>query len=146
MIHIRHCSENDMVELAQLFTLAFGEPPYRERWTVEAAAAYLTKFLEMDPGSCFIATGGSEIVGAIFGYTYPWRSGVNYFIQELFVHERRRREGIGRQLVRHVVRQHGKSAAVSLIANERSQAARFYESLGLQQHKTYKFYCGMVRT
>lgn len=134
-----------MRELAQLFTLVFSEPPYRERWSIEEAAAYLTRFLEMDPSGCFIASDGDAIAGAILGYTYPWRSIPNYFIQELFVERTRRGEGIGRQLVHHVVAQHGKSAGISLIANEESQAARFYESLGLRQHETNRFYFGTVR-
>ena len=83
MIEIRQCGGNDLRGMAQLFALVFAEPPYREHWSIEEAAAYLTRFLEMDPSSCFVATDGDAIVGAILGYTYPWRSAPNYFIQEL---------------------------------------------------------------
>lgn len=146
MINIRLCTREDLHKLAALFTRVFNEPPYLEHWSIPQAAAYLGRFLDIDPNGCLIAIDDRETVGAIIGYTYSWRSELNYFVQELFVHQGRRKEGIGRRLVHHAILQHGKSATVSLIANERSKAARFYESLGLQQHKTYKFYCGTVRT
>ncbi|MBN1343331.1 MAG: hypothetical protein JXQ73_11660, partial [Phycisphaerae bacterium] len=52
--------------------------------------------------------------------------------------------GVGSSLIRSAVRQFGPETSVSLIANEASPAARFYESLGLAQHRFYKFYCGQV--
>ena len=35
---------------------------------------------------------------------------------------------------------------MSLIANEATPAAAFYEELGLRQHRYYKFYCGTAKT
>ena len=35
---------------------------------------------------------------------------------------------------------------MSLIANEATPAASFYEEFGLRQHRYYKFYCGTVKT
>lgn len=146
MIVIRQCSEDSLAELAQLYTAVFSEPPYTERWSIEHATAYLARFMEMDPGGCLAATDGGVIVGAIFGYTYPWQSEPNYSIQELFVRAGRRGDGIGRQLIHHVVRQHGGNMGVALITDERTQAVSFYEGLGLRRHKTNRFYCGTITT
>ena len=146
MIEIRQCIEGDLAELAELFITVFSEPPYTERWSTEQAMAYLARFMGMDPGSCLVAADGELIVGAILGYTYPWQSEPNYAIQELFVREGRRGEGIGKQLVYHVVRQHGGSLGVSLITDETTPAVGFYEGLGLRRHATNRFYCGTVKT
>ena len=61
--------------------------------------------------------------------------------------DHRRRSGHGRRLVRHLLDKIGESkVSMSLIANEATPAAAFYEELGLRQHRYYKFYCGTVKT
>ena len=66
-------------------------------------------------------------------------------MQELFVEADRRRSGHGRKLVRHLLDGLGESGtSMSLIANEATPAAAFYQELGLRQHRYYKFYCGTV--
>ena len=103
--------------------------------------------LEFDPEHCLLALNEDDVIGAIFGYCYPWQDRINYYMQELFVDPDQRRSGHGRRLVRHLLDKLGESdVSISLIANEATPAAAFYEEFGLRQHRYYKFYCGTVKT
>ena len=100
------------------------------------------------PSIAFVALEkNNDVIGAMFGYCYPWQDRINYYMQELFIESDRRRSGHGRRLVRHLLDKLGESdVSMSLIANEATPAAAFYEELGLRQHRYYKFYCGTVKT
>lgn len=92
---IRPIAREDLEDCARLFVEVFAEPPYRESWSASRALAYLDRFWSFDPDHCLLALDGEEVIGALFGYRYPWRDRVNYYIQELFVRAGRRRSGHG---------------------------------------------------
>ena len=142
---IRPIAREDLEDCARLFVEVFAEPPYGETWSVSRAREYLDRFWRFDPDRCLLTLEGEEVFGALFGYCYPWRDRVNYYIQELFVRADRRRSGHGRGLIRHLLDTLGNTeASISLIANEATPAAAFYEELGLRQHRYFKFYAGRV--
>ena len=121
----------------------FAETPYNESWSVPRALDYLDRFWRFDPDHCLLACDGEDVIGAMFGYCYPLRNRINYYIQELFVDSGRRRSGHGRRLVRHLLDTLGDAkVSISLIANEATPAAAFYEELGLRQHRYFKLYVG----
>ncbi|MBN1219171.1 MAG: GNAT family N-acetyltransferase [Anaerolineae bacterium] len=144
-MNVRRCLTDDLKACAALFAEVFAEPPYFELWRVQDACAYLKRFWQISPDECFVATKGSEIEGAIFGYSYPWQNRRNYFVHELYVRQIRRKSGVGRLLLEYAVENAGPGTTVSLIANERTGAAKFYEALGLFQHPYYKFYSGTIQ-
>jgi ribosomal protein S18 acetylase RimI-like enzyme len=143
---IRQCDDSDLAACAKLFLSVFAEPPYEEHWEYGEAVEYLGKFLAFDPDNCYVAVADGAAIGMVLGYRYPWRSRTEYHIQELFVACEHRRRGIGRGLVEQVVRGLGGDVLVALVANERTEAARFYEALGITPHPEYRFYCGRLRT
>ena len=142
---IRAVTSEDLISCARLFMKVFSEWPYEESWDVDQAYDYLDRFWRFDPEHCLVALDKDEVIGAMFGYCYPWQNRINYYMQELFVEAGRRRSGHGRKLVRHLLDRLGDSdTSMSLIANEATPAAAFYQELGLRQHRYYKFYCGTV--
>ena len=142
---IRAATSEDMIACAGLFVKVFSEWPYEESWTIAQAHHYLDRFWRFDPEHCLVALDKDEVIGAMFGYCYPWQNRINYYMQELFVEADRRRSGHGRKLVRHLLDGLGESdTSMSLIANEATPAAAFYQELGLRQHRYYKFYCGTM--
>ena len=84
--------------------------------------------------------------GVLIGYSYPWKEGITYHIQELYVSPSVRRQGVAGALVRHAMSalQAEGDVSVCLIANQQATAAHFYEHLGLSQHPYYKFYSGRL--
>ena len=144
---IRTITSEDLRDCARLFVKVFSEWPYEESWSVTQAHHYLSRFWKFDPEHCLLVLEKDDLIGAMFGYCYPWQDRINYYMQELFIESDRRRSGHGRRLVLHLLDKIGESnVSMSLIANEATPAAAFYEELGLRQHRYYKFYCGTVKT
>ena len=141
---IRPIGSADLLACARLFVRVFSESPYEESWSVFRAHKYLGRFWAFDPEHCFLVHENDVVIAAMFGYCSPGRRGIDYTMRELFVDADRRRSGHGRKLVRHLLSKLGDRVSVSLIANEKSTAASFYEDLGLRQHECYKFYCGTL--
>lgn len=146
MTEILPCRDGDLRECALLLQAVYAEPPYGENWSPEEAFAYLHTFHGMDSSGCYVAREDDQIIGALFGYSYPWCAGVNLFVQELFVRAEFRGKGIGKRLVLHAVSSLGGEPTVLLIAREGARAANFYEGLGLSRNEHYKFFSGKVRT
>lgn len=144
MIEIRECSESDLLHCSALLREVYAQPPYNETWNESRAAGYLEAFLRIDPKGCFVAVDQEDIIGSIFSYNYPWSTGLVLFIQELFVSERARRNGVGRGLVARAVDSKGRHSNVALIVREGTAAAKFYEKLGLSKSKHYVLYSGKV--
>ena len=145
-VEIRAVREEDLDGCAGLYATVFTEWPYRESWAQRQAFSYLERFWHFDPAHCYLASRDGEVIGGMFGYCYPWQDRVNYYMQELFVSSKHRRQGVGHALVRQLMDNLDlrSDVSMSLIANEATPAAQFYEMLGLQQHNHYKFYCGTV--
>ena len=145
-VEIRRIDTEDLTDCVELFCEVYREPPYHETWSGEQAASYLDRFLDMDPNHSFVACDSEGVGGVVIGYTYPWKDGVTYHIQEIFVRASARRKGIAKALVGHAVAslRAERDVSVTLIANQMSPAARFYEHLGLSQHPVYKFYTGRL--
>lgn len=144
---IRTITLEDLEDCAHLYVKVFSEWPYEESWRITQAHQYLRRFWKFDPEHCLLALDKNKVIGAMFGYCYPWQDRINYYMQELFVDPDQRRSGHGRRLVPHLLDKLGESdVSMSLIANEATPAAAFYEELGLRQHRYYKFYCGTINT
>ena len=92
---IRAVTREDLSACAHLFVKVFSEWPYEESWGVAQARDYLGRFWRFDPDHCLVALEDDEVVGAMFGYCYPWQDRISYYMQELFVEADRRRSGHG---------------------------------------------------
>ena len=86
-----------------------------------------------------------KIIGAVFGFSYPWHAGSIFFIQELLVAEQYRGRGIAGDLVRQVVEKNVGNSHVALIVREGTVAAKFYEKLGLSKSTQYEIRSGKLR-
>ncbi len=144
-LKIRNCRENDIKGCAELYIEVFKEPPYNDKWKINGAIKYLKRFLGFDKNNCYLALLYDKIIAASFGYIYPGKDFMSYYIHELFVKKEYRRKGIAKSLVDYALKRLGNKVSLSLIANERTDAAKFYENLGLSQHKYYKFYTGKIK-
>lgn len=146
MTTILPCTDGNLRECALLLKLVYSEPPYGENWSPEKAFEYLHKFHCMDSAGCYVAQNDNKIVGVIIGYSFPWSTGVSFFIQELFVDSEFRGKGIGKKLILHAAGSLDEEPTILLIARDGSQATNFYKGLGLSKNEHYNFYSGKVRT
>ena len=142
-MNIRKCEKTDLQACASLLVEVYSEPPYNERWSLSNAEAYLERFWNIEPERCLVAENNGRIEGVLFGFSYPWQKRINFYIQEIFVRKGARRQDIGYSLIRHATKDLGLDVSISLVANEATEAAAFYQKLGLSQHRHYKFYTGI---
>ena len=126
MTTILPCTDGNLRECALLLKLVYSEPPYGENWSPEKAFEYLHKFHCMDSAGCYVAQNDNKIVGVIIGYSFPWSTGVSFFIQDAGSLD--------------------EEPTILLIARDGSQATNFYKGLGLSKNEHYNFYSGKVRT
>ena len=129
MTEIRECNESDLPSCSTILREAYSESPYKECWPEDRAREYLEAFFRIDPKGAFVATDNGKLLGALFGYAYPWHTGSVFFIQELFVSKNRRGKGIGHRLVTHALETKARNATVALIVREGTDAAKFYMPL-----------------
>ena len=138
-MQIRNCAIEDIEQAAVIFCEAYAAPPYNENWELANAQAYLQRFFEIDPANCFIAEENGEVTGAIFSFSYPWHSGRLTCIQELFVSEACRKQGVARALIQSL-----KNGGAWLVAHKGSGAADFYQRMGFRTDGPYEFYYGAI--
>lgn len=144
MTEIRQCNESDLSSCSAILCEAYSESPYKECWPEDRAREYLEVFFRFDPKGAFVATDNGKLLGALFGYTYPWHTGSVFFIQEFFVCKKHRGKGIGRMLVTHALATKAKNTTVALIVREGTVAAKFYEELGLSKSENYALRSGKI--
>ena len=138
-MQIRNCVVADIEKAAVIFCKAYAALPYNESWELVDAQAYLQRFLEIDPAGCFIAEKNCEVTGAIFSFSYPWHSGNLTCIQELFVSDACRKQGVARALIQSL-----KSGGAWLVAHRGSGAAEFYQRMGFRTDGPYEFHYGAI--
>lgn len=145
MITIRQCIETDLTSCGALLQEIYAEPPYGESWPESRATAYLESFFRIDSDAALVATDDEgKIIGAVFGFSYPWHTGSIVFIQELFVAGQYRGKGIASNLVKQVVEEKGRDSYVALIVREGTVAAKFYEKFGLSKSTLYELRSGKL--
>jgi diamine N-acetyltransferase len=148
-IQIHKANPTDLNEVLALnkklfeFERQFGST-YNLDWTYsECGQEYYKKRLENERAIVLIAKTGSKSVGYILGFidTYSYRS-VNPIleIENMFVEEAYRRQGIGKKLAQELLVQ-AKNRGVKRIRvgalAQNTNAIKFYKSLGLSEFEVF---------
>lgn len=141
-MQVRSCESADIEQAALIFCQAYAVAPYNETWKLADASTYLRRFWEIDPEGCFVSEQNDEVTGAIFSFSYPWHAGKLTCIQELFVAEANRKQGLARALVQNI--NGGLGGGVWLVAHKAPGAAEFYKRLGFRKDGPYEFYYGSI--
>jgi ribosomal protein S18 acetylase RimI-like enzyme len=133
---IRLVRESDLPVCGRIYAAAFSVPPYRERWSPDAATEMLTGLLQRDPESCWCVEDEEEVIGFAFCTSFgKWRA----TIQEFAVAPGHQGQGIGTSLMLHALadfRSRGIRAA-DLVVNRQAPAFGFYRKLGFNQPRDY---------
>lgn len=135
-LEIRCVAREDLSQCARVYAEAFAAAPYCQQWTPAEAEEVLDALYHRDPEVCFCAAIDGEIVGIAFCSTVArYRATV----EELAVHTRRQRQGIGTALLLHcadAMEQRG-YAALDLLAHVEAPAFRFYKRRGFKTARRY---------
>ena len=94
--------EKHLVACSQLSATVFNREPWRENWTLETANARLSHFLKF-PGFVGFGYGDPDLIGLILGTWEPWEDHKIFYLRELCIHPEHQNQGIGSQLMEHLV-------------------------------------------
>ena len=122
---------------------AFNEWPSRPRSNFETWQTEVTKRRDFDPALLIVAADDGEVVGAVFGISYPDEG----WVEQLAVRRDHRGRGIAKALLREVFdefRRRG-SPAVGLSTDSRTGALDLYLQVGMVVRATWVHYSKLLR-
>ena len=116
-MEIVNCKPENIKACSSLLAKVYSDPEYAENWSERDAYEYLERFYRIEPLGCYVAIENTELIGAIFSYSYPWQSETLVYIQELFVSLNYRKKGVARSLLSNVGKEKNIKAFVELSIN-----------------------------
>jgi ribosomal protein S18 acetylase RimI-like enzyme len=142
-VTVRRAGTGDIAALAALFD--GYRQFYRQAADLTAATAFLRERLERAESVVFIAENAREAIG--FTQLYPSFSSVAmariFVLNDLFVAEAARRQGVGEKLLKAAVR-HARGAGAARLtlstAVDNRAAQALYESAGWQRDQRFYVY------
>jgi GNAT superfamily N-acetyltransferase len=135
-LEIRKAVESDIPGLLTLMRELAKFEKYSEDFAITDEVLREQGFQRSPPDfHCFIAEEGSNLVGFVVYYFVPftYRAKPNLIIKELYIADRHRSRGIGRQLMKAVARQAEEAGCGMIkwwVAKWNERGIEFYERLG----------------
>ncbi|WP_273837702.1 MULTISPECIES: GNAT family N-acetyltransferase [Providencia] len=128
-----------MVETcAQLYCTTYNSAPWHESWDSPAPIiSFLEYHLANNYFLGYVIKLDNSIVGACIGFQKPWNQGVEYYIDEFFIHPDFQGQGLGSKLMQHAQDQCIKHNFNAIILNtERGfPAEKFYKRNDFTEHE-----------
>jgi aminoglycoside 6'-N-acetyltransferase I len=136
-LRIRNTVLGDIAELTRLYVACFNSPPWNDGWTQEAARERLEDLLAARQARGVVAFIGVDAVGMLLGQKERWIDSHHFNLVEMCVLPSNQRQGIGRALLAHLVRElevEGASKLYLMTAPE-SHASAFYSKQGFRSSR-----------
>ena len=102
-MNIKRILKSDIKDLARLMVSVYNAPPWNNKWTEETAFESLVTLLEFPTFYGNIIIDEDRIIGAIMGHTRRYATETTYYIDEFFVSEEYRRQGVASNLYKSTI-------------------------------------------
>lgn len=131
---IRRIVIQDLTAISSLYVSVFSSPPWNEYWEYNWAHQRLRWIYNNRGFKGYVAEAGTTILGAILGYSIPFRGEKGFNILEFFVAAENQQQGIGSQLCAKIELElkNCNYSFINLLTAKSSQAESFYLSKGYQ--------------
>ncbi|GEK34642.1 GNAT family N-acetyltransferase [Kurthia sibirica] len=142
-MNIRPLTAEDLSACTELFLKVFTQPPWNDQWTsTEAARIYLEEYSHNPVFLGFILEENNCIVGASFGNTRSFYTGVEYCISEYFIDDRVQHSGYGTFFMQQIEKELIKKDIhiIALHTERDTPAEKFYAKLGFTASDMNIFY------
>ena len=133
VMEYRGVNKADIDQLAKAMSLAYSEEPWNENWSDEKAVRRVEAILGNYQAIGLAALDNEQIIGGLLGYVDPYADEDFFFVSELFVIPKHKKQGIGRQLLTElnaVLKEKGINV-VQLISIDYNEV--FYHKCGLEK-------------
>ena len=102
---IRLVKKEEISTVAAIYTEAFNKVGIGEKWTQKKAEEFMNWWFEYQSNLFFVAIHKGQIIGGIVAGIKPWWTGKNLVDAELFVHPDFQKQGIGKELLRALLKE-----------------------------------------
>lgn len=100
---IRRILKSDLTEISELMMSVYNGPPWNDNWTKETAYLSLKTIIEFKTFYGNVVVEDGKIIATIMGYTRIYSEEKTYYIEELFVSNKFRREGVATSLYQYTI-------------------------------------------
>jgi ribosomal protein S18 acetylase RimI-like enzyme len=134
-MNIRKARKGDVKQIAKLIMEGFAKYPYNTKYSLKEAIHSVN--LEMEKGETYIIEETDKIIGFI-SISKEHLDMIYIFIENLVVDNNYQRKGIGRRLLNFIEKRYrNKNATITLSTNKKSNAYKFYKSMGYKENKIH---------
>jgi len=102
---IRLVKKEEISAVVSIYAEAFNKAGIGEEWTQRKAEEFMNWWFEHQPDLFFVTIYKEQLVGGIVAGIKPWWDGKHLVDGELFVHPDFQRQGIGKGLVRTLLKE-----------------------------------------
>lgn len=123
---------------AQLYCQTYSAEPWNETWpSPQPIIEFLTAHLANNYFMGYVVLVDHQLVAASIGFKKPWNQGIEYYIDEFFIHPDYQGKKIGTQLMQHISAQCQQQNLNAIILNtERGYPSEsFYKKNGFTEHQ-----------
>ena len=148
-IIIRLMGEEDLDEVAVLYTDIYDRLDIGEKWTTKTSRDLMSYWLSKQPDLSFVATRNNKIVGGFTGGIKPWWDGNHLVDGEVFVDYNYHKQGIGSKLSKVIYKtalEKYDIASIDLTTfSKNGFPLSWYKSLGFEENEFLKIISGRAK-
>lgn len=142
IIEFRVLIEKDLNACIAAFIEIFNEEPQYDQWTFERASQYITDFYNTPHFLGILAIEKKKQQVFAYGVIRMWQQGNKFYINEMGVKKKQRRQRIGKKLLEQLIMEleGAKITNFALLTDHGVPAEEFYKKNGFQEIERLVFY------
>lgn len=138
---IRRFIPSDLEEAAEAFCAAFTSAPWKEKWTVELAAARISELTSSPQSVGYVLVDNDVVKGILVGRVLTYLFGTEYVVDELCIAPDVQHKGGGTELLKYAEKDLAKDGvvAMALVTTSGYPTHKFCLKNGFAENKDVMF-------
>ncbi len=137
MISYSLLTSSDVDECAELYILTYKEKPWSEEWnSSQPIKTFIRTHLQNNFFKGFIMKINEQIIGVCIGFQKPWPMGIEYYIDEFFIHPAFQGKGFGKKFMTEIEKYCLNDGLNAILLNTQKgyKSETFYKNNGFSEH------------